>query len=158
VPCVAYVGVLHGRETLYLALEESTRARVSVVANVGVRLPASLTASGRAMLAALPPSQVRALFPNKDAFVDRTGLGPMTPRALTSLLHREAMQGWAEEDGFITPGLASIAAAAFDRHSRPVAAIGLVFRSESIDRRYSPHAVLTNLVTSSAKELTRRLH
>lgn len=157
-PCVAYVGVLHGRETLYLALEESTRARVSVVADVGVRLPASLTASGRAMLSALPSSQVRALFPSKDSFIDRTGRGPLTPKALTTQLRKEAAQGWAEEDGFITPGMASIASAALDRHGRPVAAVGLVFRSDSSEWAPAAKKDLTHLVVSTARELSRRLH
>ena len=75
---VAHLGVLHGRETLYL-LRESPQTPVTVVVDVGVRLPAALTASGRAMLAELPAAQVRALFPSKDAFVDRTGVGPHLP-------------------------------------------------------------------------------
>ncbi len=85
---------------------------MTIVAEVGVRLPASLTASGRAMLAQLPAAQVRALFPSRDAFVDRTGLGPSTPTALVRLLATERDRGWAEEDGFIVPGLASVAVAA----------------------------------------------
>ena len=84
---VAHLGVLHGRETLYL-LTEAPRTPVTVVAEVGVRLPASLTASGRAMLAQLPAAQVRALFPSRESFVDRTGVGPATPTALTRLLGR----------------------------------------------------------------------
>jgi len=153
-PCVAHVGVLHGRETLYLALEESPRRPVTVVANVGVRLPASLTASGRAMLAALPASQVRALFPHRDAFVDRTGRGPMTPRALTALLREESARGWAEEDGYITDGMASVAVAALDRNGRPAASIGLTFaREDSLPRR----ELLADLVRAHARELGRRL-
>ena len=42
----------------------------------GVRLPAHLTASGKAILAALPAAQVRALYPDREAFVDRHGGGP----------------------------------------------------------------------------------
>ena len=155
VPGVTHLGVLHGRETLYLLLEESARRPVSVVADVGVRLPASLTASGRALLAALPAAQVRALFPDRESFVDRTGRGPLSPNALAALLRDERTRGWSEEDGFITDGLASVAAAAFDRGGRPVASVGVTFRSDSADIR--TRGRLAEAVRSTARELSRRL-
>ena len=49
-----HLAVLHGRDVLYLVEERAPR-RPSLVTDVGVRLPAHLTATGRAMLAALPP-------------------------------------------------------------------------------------------------------
>ena len=151
---VAHLGVLHGRETLYL-LRESPQAPLTVVVDVGVRLPATLTASGRAMLAELPAAQLRALFPSKETFVDRTGAGPTSLTALTRLLASERAQGWAEEDGFVVPGFASVAAAAVDRSGRPVASIGLTFRSERVD-----HAMRVDLARATrrtARELSRRL-
>ena len=48
-----HFAVLDGRDTLYL-IEERAAGRPSLVTEVGVRLPAPLTASGLAMLAALP--------------------------------------------------------------------------------------------------------
>ena len=67
----AHLAVLHGREVLYV-LEERAPGRPPLVTDVGVRLPAHLTASGRAILAQLPASQVRALYPTPADFVDRT--------------------------------------------------------------------------------------
>ena len=154
VPAVAHLGVLHGRETLYL-LRESPRTPVTIVADVGVRLPATLTASGRAMLADLPAAQVRALFPSKEAFVDRTGLGPMSLTALSRLLAAERSRGWAEEDGFITAGYASVAVAARDHSQRPVASIGLTFRSDRVAAR--DRAMLVRSAARAARELSRRL-
>jgi DNA-binding IclR family transcriptional regulator len=154
-PAVAHLGVLHGRETLYLVTQAPPRTAVTVVADVGVRLPASLTASGRAILGALPPSQVRALFPSRSDFVDRTGLGPTTPTALNRLLAAEREQGWAEEDGFIVEGYASVAVAARDHNQRPVASIGLTFRSDRADRR--SRAELARLAGRAARELSRRM-
>ena len=156
-PVVAHLAVLHGRETLYLVREtpQSPQAPVTVVADVGVRLPATLTASGRAMLAELPAAQLRALFPSKDAFVDRTGSGPTSLTALTRLLTVERARGWAEEDGFVVPGFASVAASALDRSGRPVASIGLTFRS---DRADGPMRVeLARAAMRTARELSRRL-
>src|SRR6476469_2479965 len=47
-----HLAVLHGRDVLYV-IEERAAGRPSLVTDVGVRLPAHLTASGRAMLADL---------------------------------------------------------------------------------------------------------
>ena len=51
----AHLAMLHGRDVLYV-LEERAPGRPPLVTDVGVRLPAHLTASGRAILAALPAS------------------------------------------------------------------------------------------------------
>ena len=64
-----------------------------------MRLPAQLTASGRAMLAALPPVQIRALYPDPAAFVLRTAVGPRSPSALRTLLVDVRRRGYAVEDG-----------------------------------------------------------
>ena len=81
----AHLAVLHGRDVLYV-VEERAPGRPPLVTDVGVRLPAQLTASGRSMLAALQPSQVRALFPDRTAFVERHGNGPASLSALRRLL------------------------------------------------------------------------
>ncbi len=154
VQAVAHLGVLHGNETLYL-LTESTRTRLAIAAEVGVRLPASLTASGRSLLCLLDDAQVRALFPSAAHFVDRTGSGPRTPTALRRTLLREREQGWAEEDGFIAKGFSSVAAAARDRTDRPIASIGLTFRTDQVTAR--TRAGLIRAVRRCAGELSRRL-
>ncbi|MBC6448333.1 IclR family transcriptional regulator [Actinokineospora xionganensis] len=123
----AHLGVLHGGETLYLLREQPAHPH-TVVTDVGVRLPAHLPASGRAMLAHLPAAQVRALFPNRGAFVDRTGRGPAHLPALRGLLGAERRRGWAVEDGYVTVGFASVAAPVFDHGGHPVAAISTTFR------------------------------
>ena len=81
----AHLAVLHGREVLYV-VEQRAPGRPPLVTDVGVRLPAQLTASGRAMLADLPPAHVRALFPDATAFVDRHGTGPQRLSELRRLL------------------------------------------------------------------------
>ena len=97
----AHLAVLHGRDVLYV-LEERAPGRPPLVSDVGVRLPAHLTASGRAVLAALPPPQVRALYPGREAFVDRHGAGPQSLGALRSLLSETRQRGWAAEHGEVT--------------------------------------------------------
>ena len=74
-----------------------------------MRLPATLTATGLAMLAALPAAQVRALYPGREAFVQRAGRGPSSLVLLRRELQATRARGYAFEDGLVTPGLASVA-------------------------------------------------
>ena len=84
----AHLAVPHGRDVLYV-LEERAPGRAPLVTDVGVRLPAHLTASGRAIMAAMPPSQVRALYPDRTAFVDRHGRGPQSPQRAAQRAERD---------------------------------------------------------------------
>ena len=59
----SHLAVLHGRDVLYV-VEERAPGKSPLVTDVGVRLPAHLTASGRAILSRLPANQVRALYPD----------------------------------------------------------------------------------------------
>lgn len=124
----AHLAVLHGRDVLYV-LEDRAPGRPSLVTDVGVRMPAHLTASGRAILAALPLNQVRALYPDRSAFVDRHGTGPTSLSALRSVLTETRQRGYAVEEGEVTPGFASIAAAVVDHNGHPVAGIAVTYPS-----------------------------
>lgn len=128
----AHLAVLHGREVLYV-VEERAPGRPPLVTDVGVRLPAHLTASGRALLADLPASQVRALFPDAGAFVDRHGLGPRSLSALRRLLVDVRQRGYAVEDGEVTPGFASVAVSVPDHSGYPVAAVAVTFEHGALD-------------------------
>jgi DNA-binding IclR family transcriptional regulator len=125
----AQLGILQGNETVYL-LKEQPRSPLTLVTDVGVRLPAHLTASGRAMLAHLPAAQVRALFPSPASFTTRTGSGPASLRELRDVIRIEQRRGWADEDGLVTPGYASVAACVFDHGGRPTAAVALTFAAD----------------------------
>ncbi len=120
----AHLGVLHGAETLYLA-KEKAGGGPTLVTDVGIRLPAALTATGLSILAHLPAGQVRALFPGRDAFVDRTGRGPATLPELRADLSATRGRGWAVEDGRVSVGTASVAAPVFDHNAIPIAAVGV---------------------------------
>lgn len=150
----AHLVVLHGRDVIYLVEERAPR-RPSLVSDVGVRLPSHLTASGRAMLAALPPAQLRALFPNAAAFSTRNGQGPRTGSELRRLLDRVRTQGFAQEDGEITPGMASVAVVVRDHAGWPAAAIAVTFaRDDAAEPEW--HALAAQL-TGTASELSRRI-
>ncbi|TDD53154.1 IclR family transcriptional regulator [Saccharopolyspora elongata] len=150
----AHLGILHGPELLYL-LKVQPEHPTTLVTDVGVRMPAELTASGRALLAHLPDAQVRALFPGPDSFVNRTGLGPRSLPELRSLLAAERKQGWSVEDGLITQDVACVAAAAFDHNAHPVAAVAVPFRRQVRPPESWPQ--LARHVMQTANALTQRL-
>ena len=146
----AHLAILHGREVLYV-LEERAPGRPPLVSDVGVRLPAHLTASGRAILAQLPASQVRALYPSAADFVERHGSGPRTLSALRRVLSETRQRGHAVEDGEITPGLASVAVAVLDHNQHPVAAVA-VTHSDDVEQ-----APLVDAAARTAQRLSRRI-
>jgi DNA-binding IclR family transcriptional regulator len=107
------------------------------------------------MLAQLPAAQVRALLPSRQEFVDRTGRGPTSPTALARVLAEDRRRGWSQEDGFIVDGYSSVAAAAFDRSQRPLASVGLTFRSDRVDA--AGREALARAAVRAARELSRRM-
>jgi len=151
-----HLGVLHGAETLYVVREQPAHPQ-SLVTSVGVRLPAQLPASGRAILAHLPAAQIRALFPSKDSFVNRTGRGPHDLPSLRRVLSAERRRGWAVEDGYVTAGFASVAAPVFDHGGRPVAAISATFRHVCPEECGETWPDLAAEVRKAAAEMTTRV-
>lgn len=149
----AHLAVLHGRDVLYV-VEERVAGRPSLVSDVGVRLPATLTATGLALLAALPAAQVRALFPSPDAFVQRhpDSLGPTSLGALRRVLSATRQRGYAVEDGLVTPGLASVGAAVPDHTGHPVAAVAVTYPVGQADV-----GAIVETVRGTAEELSHRL-
>lgn len=150
----AHLGMLHGREVVYV-LEERATGRPPLVTDVGVRLPAHLTASGRAVLANLPAAQVRALFPDQSAFVDRTGAGPQSPSALRRVLSDTRQRAYATEDGEVTAGFDSLAVPLDTGPSEPtLASIAVTFPTDGPEPDVD-HVV--GALRDTATEITRRL-
>jgi len=150
----AHLAVLHGRDVLYV-IEERAPGRPPLVTDVGVRLPSQLTASGLAMLASLPPQQVRALFPSRDAFVQRHGVGPTTLSGLRSVLSQVRRDGFAIEDGTVTPDFASVAAPVLDHGGHPVAGIAVTYPAAEVSE--DQKCFIVEHVIRTATDLTRRV-
>ncbi|HOQ21628.1 MAG TPA: IclR family transcriptional regulator [Microbacterium sp.] len=147
----AHLAVMTGRDVVYIVEERAPR-RPALVSDVGVRLPAHLTATGRAMLAALPREQVRALYPDAGAFADRTGHGPQTPAALRETLRATRADGFATEDSEVTLGFRSVGVAVHDHAGWPVAAIAVTWQGEQ-----GAGAAFAAAVAPAADELARRI-
>lgn len=149
----AHLVLLHGADVLYV-IEERAPGRPPLVTDVGVRLPAHLTASDRAIVASLPAAQVRALYPDKAAFTSRTGTGPSSLSELRRLLSATRQRGYATEDGEVTAGFASIAApiTAGTIH----AAVAVTWEARGV-AEFGPVDGLAGPVAATAAEISRRL-
>ncbi|RWZ85008.1 IclR family transcriptional regulator [Glutamicibacter sp. HZAU] len=128
----AHLAVLHGSDVLYI-VEERAKGRPSLVTDVGVRLPSHLTASGRAILAALPKSQVRALYPSAASFSERVAESSISSYAqLRRELEQSTQRGYAVERGDVTPDFHSLAMEIRDSNDWPVAAVAVTFLADRV--------------------------
>ncbi len=150
----AHLAVLHGPDVYYVIEQRAPRRR-ALVSDVGVRLPATLTASGMAILSALPAAQVRAVYPDSGRLVQRDGRGPTTLRELRVLLGDVRERGYAVEDGLVTAGLASVGVPVLDQTGHPVAGVSVTFEADRVDS--NRHDQLVSDVRRAAATLTRRL-
>ncbi len=122
----SHLAVLHGTEVIYVDKQEPSGLGIRLVTEVGSRLPAHLTAVGRAMLARLPGDQLQLIYAAYD-FPTRTGNGPRSLAELRRDLEQVRHQGFALDLGMITPGITCVAAPVLGGDGAPVAAIGISF-------------------------------
>jgi DNA-binding IclR family transcriptional regulator len=149
----SHLGILLGRDVLYLLKEQPPRP-IPLITDVGVRLPAHLTASGRALLAALPPVEFKAIYPSAAVLAERTEAGPRTVAELRRHIAEERESGISMERGHVTEGIASLAVAAIDHQRRPVAAISVSLPGDQLLARQD--SLLVALFRAT-RTLSRRL-
>jgi len=151
-----HLAVLHGRDVLYV-VQERASGQPTLVSDVDVRLPAHLTASGLAMLAALPAAQVRALFPDRGAFVRRHDTGPDSPAALRAALTGVRTAGYAREAGSVTPGLQSVGVPVRDGAGHPLAALSVTWADGAVSGPLEGPGGVVAQLREAAGRLERRL-
>jgi DNA-binding IclR family transcriptional regulator len=142
--------MLHGTDVLYIDKQQPLGNAASLVTEVGVRLPAHLTAVGRAILAELPEPQLKALYDGAP-LVRRTGRGPGSLAALRRELAEGRERGYALDAEMVTPGITCVAAPVFSHEGVPVAAIGLTFVSAQRSAKQVDEAA------AATRELAARL-
>jgi DNA-binding IclR family transcriptional regulator len=98
---------------------------------------------------------VGALFSGPDAFAAWPGTGPRSPSALRRLLVEARRAGYAREDGEVTPGFASIAAAVLDHARHPVASVAVTFPHPDLSP--GEPAGLVEEVRRTARAITTRI-
>ena len=117
------LSVLSGNEAIYVAVRNSARP-LGLAFNVGMRLPAYLSGSGKAMLAQLPGDEIRRRFTGQLS----TRLTHKGPRDIDALLKELALtkkRGYSVDDEAVREGVYSFGAPVFDAAGNAVAAVSV---------------------------------
>lgn len=142
-----HIAILDGADVLYIERREGPGA-IPVFRAVGSRNAAHATASGKVLLAFLPPDRQQRL-------VHEMRLTPKTSRTITSradLLTELALvrrQGYAENRGESQPGMCSIAAPIRDPLGQVVASVSVAEHVEEVDRGL--HRLIGPIVETAAR-------
>ncbi|WP_346619463.1 IclR family transcriptional regulator [Blastococcus montanus] len=151
-------------ETVHLSVPEERRIvlvdkiegahPVRTHTSIGNGAPIHTTASGKAVLAAMPESQAAALL----RAAPLEALTPHTDTDADTLLRelsRVRRQGYAVSVGTRHPEIAAVGAAILDRGGKPVATLSLSLPVHRLPRRLWP--VFGEQVTHAAEECSRQL-
>jgi len=117
------LSVLNGTDALYVAVRNSARP-LGLAFNVGMRLPAYLSGSGKAMLAQLAPDEVRKVFA-AGLTTRLTRKGPRDVEALLKELALTKKRGYSVDDETVREGVYSFGAPVFDASGRAVAGVAV---------------------------------
>ena len=147
------LSVLSGTDALSVGVKKSARP-LGLAFNVGMRLPAYLSGSGKAMLAWMPVDEVRRRF----AAGLVTRLTRKGPRDLDALLRELALarrRGYSVDDEGVREGVYSFGAPVFGASGEAVAAISVCINKAQLGAdRGSRHR---DLALAVAADLSRRI-
>ncbi len=147
------LSVLSGTDALYMAVRNSARP-LGLAFTVGMRLPAHLSGSGKAMLAHRTPAEVRRLF-GTAPLVRLTRKGPRNLAALARELALTRRRGYSIDDETVREGVYSFGAPVFDASGAAVAAVAVCINkaqlSPDAEARYRDAAL------GVARTLSQRL-
>jgi IclR family KDG regulon transcriptional repressor len=145
-----HLASLDGTEVFYLLIKESPHP-FRMVSQVGIRLPAHLTAVGKALLAQLSTEEMLRRYEGKSLAV----LTDNSIRNLSELLDELAVtrdRGYAVDNEESNLGVQCVACAIRDAQGLPVAAISVTAPTVRMDRnRYA------RLVAQSARTISQSL-
>lgn len=124
--------ILDGRDVVYVACRDSGDP-LGLTFRIGMRLPAPFTATGKALLAAMPEEDLDRLFADP-----KTWPAPLTPLGVGSLdqlrgeLDLVRQRGYSIDDGQVREGMICLGAAIRDHSGRAIAGIAVsLIRSEA---------------------------
>jgi DNA-binding IclR family transcriptional regulator len=117
------LSVLSGNEALYVGVRNGARP-LGLAFNVGMRLPAYLSGSGKAMLAQLPVDELRRRFAGQLS-TRLTSKGPRDIEALQRELAQVRKRGYSVDDEAVREGVIAFGAPVFDASGAAVAAVGI---------------------------------
>jgi DNA-binding IclR family transcriptional regulator len=133
-----YISVRDGREMTAVADFQGTNA-LRVVSNIGRRLPAHLSATGRSLLARLSDEEVRALYAGHPAMAD-----------LPAQLAEVRRNGYALSSQEATPGVDAIGIAVGDPATDEAISLCIVYPHALVDDK-GRDSMIAALATGAAR-------
>ena len=131
------------RDVVYLACRNSSRP-LGVAFKVGMRLPAAVTATGKAMLSTLSNREIDELYQGKGSLSDLTSQSVKSLTSLHKQLAQIRKQGYAIDDGETREGMCSFGAPVFARgRNVAVAGVALSFFRADLDKAIRNQAIAT---------------
>lgn len=135
----AIISVLDGSDVFYIGVRNSPHP-LGVTFKVGMRLPASCTASGRAILAAMSDEQVRILYPH-ERLPQVTKASTETRTELLKILANARKDGFAVEKGGTRPHMYSYGARLNSAVGRSPAAVAVMLHEADATSNVEANAV-----------------
>lgn len=149
----AHLAVLDHGEAVYIERVEAP-GFIKMDTWVGRRLPIHTTAVGKALVAHLPESEMKAIIKER-------GLKKFTPKTITvpstwlRELERARAQGYAVDDEENNPGVRCVAAPVFDSLGRVEATVGVSGTTSQLDKSSLPK--IAELVKEAARKISEQL-
>lgn len=147
------LSVLSGAEVVYIGARNGRRP-LGLAFTVGMRLPAHLAATGKAMLAFHAPQQVRSLF-GSGALPAMTGKGAKRVTELLKELGQVRERGYSIDDEGVRAGVYCYGAPVFDAAGSPIAGVGVCLNKAMLGA--DDGARHRDLVLQTARVLSERL-
>jgi IclR family pca regulon transcriptional regulator len=144
------IGVLDGKEVVYVARSAAPHRLMSVSLYVGARLPAYATSMGQILLAGLETKDL-------NAYLARTELKPFLNRTITdpsvlrSRLQTIREHNYVLVDQELEPGLRSIAVPIRNRDGKYIAALNLSAHSARVSKTTMIREFIPHLKCAAAK-------
>lgn len=124
------LSVLNAHEVVYLAARGGSKP-LGLAFRAGMRLPANLAATGRAMLAFLPAGQLHSIY--ADVVPAPRADGAAVPFArLREELEQTRLRGYSVDDEGVRSGVFCIGAPVFDGSSEVVAGLGICIQKAAL--------------------------
>lgn len=149
------LSVLSGSDVVYVGVRNGARP-LSLAFNVGMRLPAHLAATGKAMLAHRPAEFVRRLYAGRP-LQRMAGGGAASVGELAKELAQVRERGYSIDDETIRPGVYCVAAPVFDATCQAVAGVGMCSHKTSRSATRAGIASHRDAVREVARLLSQRI-
>lgn len=147
----SHLAVLDGVDALYIRKTEPSKNAIRLVTETGMRLPAHVTSVGLAILARLPDSEIATRF-KSSRLAESSNSGPQSLEDLMLILKKVRRDGFARDNGMVTPGIACIASAVVNRQGAPIASIGITYVAAQM--KASQVATASGAVRHAAERLS----